>query len=560
MHKTIVKPNLYQDSVALMVLSRKLSDLAGVKQVSVMMGTPANKDILRNTGFGSPEVDAAQPGDMIIGIDAEDESRAVEVSQQALELLKQQSTKSSSSQMTTVRSLARARQKLPEANIALVSIPGEHAADQVRELLDNGLSVMVFSDNVSVTDELALKQQAHDKGLLVMGPDCGTASIAGVPLAFVNTVRKGSIGIVGASGTGTQEVMTQVDQLGAGISHAIGVGGRDLSREIGAITTLQALAALDADETTDVVVIVSKPPAPEVRAKVLATAQQLSKPVVALLLGEKPKTTCEGNIWFAYTMAEAAQLAVELAGCARFRPAASQRAIRGLYTGGTLASEAAMLLREQLRLAPDDGNHAHGIMLNEQGHQVIDLGDDEYTQGRPHPMMDPTSRAQRLPDVFDDETVAVILLDVVLGHGSADDPAGAIAPAIKEGILRAKRAGREVAVVASLCATSSDLQGLDAQRQKLQDAGVRILPNNASAVRHGANLVLVSQAAKTSQASASSPAIASLLAAPSVINVGLASFADAIAHDAHPVIQWTWQPIAGGNARLKSLVTQLMNR
>lgn len=560
MLKTVVKPNLYQDSVALMVLSRKLSDLPGVAKVSVMMGTPANKDILRNTGFGSPQVDDAQPGDLVLGIEADDEATADQVEQQALEMLKQQGQAQSGSALPVVRSLQRARAKLPRASVALVSIPGEHAAAQTEQLLDDGLSVMVFSDNVSLDDEVRLKGKARELGLLLMGPDCGTASLAGVPLAFVNTTREGSIGIVGASGTGTQEVMCQVDRLGLGTSHAIGVGGRDLSSAVGGTTTLQAMAALDADDATDVVVVVSKPPAPEVRERIQQAASELSKPVVALFLGERATTSREGTVWFAGTMAEAAQRAVELAGCAAFRPGEGQRTIRGMFTGGTLATEAAMVLRDELGLPDDDGDHSHGVVLHEDGHKMIDLGDDEYTQGRPHPMIDPTSRSERLAEVFDDPEVAVLLLDVVLGHGSSEDPAGAVAGPVKEGIARARAQGREVAVVCSLCGTSSDFQGLDAQRAVLEQAGVRVLPDNAAAARHAADLVLFARERHQGEPQQVPEAVSGLLAGPQVVNVGLQSFAQTISEAGAPVVQWAWQPLAGGDARLSSLVTQLMNK
>ncbi|GAA1393549.1 acyl-CoA synthetase FdrA [Luteococcus peritonei] len=563
MLKTVVKPNLYQDSVALMVLSRKLSDLEGVSKVSVMMGTPANKDILRNTGFGSAEVDAAQPGDLVLGIEADDEATADQVAATALEMLNNQSSAKGASSLPRVRSLHRALDKLPGANVALVSVPGEHAAAQTRELLESGLNVMVFSDNVSVDDEVCLKRLADERGLLMMGPDCGTSAIAGVPLAFVNSTRPGSIGIVGASGTGTQEVMSQVDRLGLGTSHAVGVGGRDLTAPVGGTTTLAALRALDDDQATDTIVIVSKPPAPEVRERVVAAAQQLTKPVVALFLGERPEVEREGTVWFVATMAEAAEKAVELAGCSRFSPAPGQRTIRGLYTGGTLAGEAAMVLRQELDLPADDGNHAHGVQLDAEGHRIIDLGDDEYTQGRPHPMIDPSSRSERIGEVFDDESVAVLLLDVVLGHGSTEDPAGAVATEVREGIERARAAGREVAVVASLCGTAQDFQDLEAQRRTLQQAGVTVLPSNAAAARHAAGLVQLAAARAArpeQQAAPVPPAVADLLAGPRVVNVGLAGFAETIAAQEQAVVQWTWQPLAGGDARLSSLVTQLMNR
>lgn len=564
---TIVRKNQYADSVALMVLSRSLSDLdvpgGSVEKVSVMMGTPANKEILANTGFGGPEVDAAAPGDMVIGIDASDGPTTEAVVARALELLVQQGGGSGASKLPRVRSLSRALQKMPDANLAVVSIPGEHAAAETHRLLDAGLHVLLFSDNVSVDDEVALKEHAAREGLLVMGPDCGTAAFAGVPLAFANLCAPGSIGVVGASGTGTQEVMVQVDRLSngsAGISHAIGLGGRDLSDAVGARTCLQALAALDADPATDTIVIVSKPPAPAVRQQVVDAAQRLGKPVVAIFLGEQGVDgRREGNITFATTLAGAARIAIEQCGASGFR--ADRGGIVGLFTGGTLANEAAMILRDELGLPADDGHHERGIMLHEGPHRVIDLGDDAYTQGRPHPMIDPTSRADLLAETFDDPDTAVVLLDLVIGHGSSPDPAAAIVPGIRDGLTRAEAAGRRVAVVASVCGTSRDPQGLDAQAEALREAGVRVLPDNASAARHAAALARRIGVPRTPGAAPASGRITTLLTeGPRTVNVGLSGFADDLQSIGAPVVQFTWQPPAGGDARLARLVDQLFAR
>ena len=562
---TVIKPNTYQDSVSLMLLSQQLSGLDGVNQVSVMMGTPANKDILRATGFASPELDAASPGDMVIGMDLADGTEVEAVVAAAEDALRNQARAGASSGLRTARSLDRALALAPGANLALVSIPGQYVAEEVADLLDHDLNVMIFSDNVPLDAEVALKHRAVERGLLVMGPDCGTAAIGGVPLAFANVVRRGSIGIAGASGTGTQEVMSQIDLLGAGVSSAIGLGGRDLGDAVGGLSCLQALAALEADPATSTIVLVSKPPAAAVRAQVEQYARTLTKDVVLVFLGEQPAVERDGNLWYAYTLADAAARAVELAGGGRPAFAPSQRWIKGLYTGGTLASEAAMLLRHDLGLPEGDPSHELGYMLRSGGHVILDLGDDAYTQGRPHPMIDPSTRTERLPALFDDEETAVVLLDVVIGYGASDDPAGALVPAVRDGLARAAAAGRQVAVVASVCGTRGDVQGLEDQQRILREAGVTVLPNNAAAVRHATSLVIGLERARAAAGTASAPTavpprIAGLLAdGPTVVNIGLRSFAETLGAAGAPTVQYDWAPTAGGDPRLAALVRALEN-
>lgn len=573
---TIVQRNHYQDSVALMVLSRALCDLPGVTKASAMMGTPANRAILADTGFGSAELDTATPADLVIGIDADDEQSCHHAASRADELLASQGSAVSATGTPRVHSLARARTLLPDANLALVSVPGVHAAAEARRLLDAGLNVMLFSDNVSLDDEVVLKSRAGELGLLLMGPDCGTAAFAGVPLAFGNLCAPGSVGVVGASGTGTQEVMTQVDRLGAGISHAIGLGGRDLSAPVAGRTCLAALQALDADPATDVIVLVSKPPAPEVRARVEEVAQQLSKPVITMFVGAAG-TGRNGNITATSTLAEAAARAVELAGVASFtRPDPDRSALVGLFTGGTLADEAGVIVRDELGLDTALNSTGPGIVLDAAPDRIIDLGDDVYTQGRPHPMIDPALRAEQITEALADPATAVLLLDVVIGHGSAPDPAGAIAAPIREGLERAAGQGRQVRVVASVCGTARDGQGLDAQRTALADAGVRVLGSNAAASRHAAVLIrhlrdrrqtpapqLATPQATTPQTPTpriATPRIADLLAGPKVVNVGLAGFAEDLASLDVPLVQWSWAPPAGGDPRLARIVERLLAR
>lgn len=551
---TIIKENTYQDSVALMRLSADLDTLDGVDKVSIMMGTPANKDILRETGFGTDDLGQGGPNDMVIvvGTDASDVVDTVVAEVDAF--LAQAAQASASSTMATVRSLDRAREVLPDANLALISLPGEHVAEEGRRLLDAGMHLFIFSDNVSVDDEVQLKTLARERGLMVMGPDCGTGVIGGVPLAFANVAQPGFIGIVAASGTGTQEVMAAIDQHDAGISHAIGLGGRDLKEAVGGITALQAMDALDADETTAVIVLVSKPPAAGVRDAVLAKAQQLSKPVVAVLLGEQPDCLVEGNVVWATSLEEAGRIAAELVGASPVSLASGQRCIKGLYSGGTLASEAAIMIRRALGLAGSDTEE--GYLLRADGHEIVDLGDDVYTRGRPHPMIDPSLRVAKVREELEDPATAVLLLDVVLGHGSMDDPAGALAPAITEGLAAARQAGREVAVIASVCGTSHDPQDYREQVATLQQAGVTVLANNAAAVRHA--LLVVLSAGRPAVPTSVGDHIAQLLAAPpNVLNVGLRQFAEVIDHHGTPVVHWDWRPRAGGDPELLALLDAL---
>ena len=556
---SIIKPNTYQDSLRLMHLSRTLDGIDGIARVSIMMGTPANKEILRAAGLGAPELEGARPTDLVIAADVADATVGESLVAKLDEFLAHQVSASSRSGVRSARSLERALSIAGDANLALVSIPGEHVASEVHRLLDRDIHAFIFSDNVSIEDELALKLKARERGLLVMGPDCGTGAIGGLPLAFANAVHSGSIGLVAASGTGLQEVMVQIDRLGGGVSHAIGLGGSDLSAEVGGITCLQGLRALDVDAATTTIVLISKPPAASVRDAIVAVAGTLSKPVVAILLGERPAVEVDGNVYYARTLAETAMKAVELAGTRASRPVtlrAEQRCIKALYTGGSLASEAAMLLSDALGV-PVDVEHPAGSLLRAGGHEVIDLGDDVYTRGRPHPMIDPSLRNERLPAVFDDPETAVLLLDVVLGFGSDPDPAGALATIIAEGLARLRADGRDLAVVASVCGTDDDPQSSSAQTLALEEAGVSVLPSNAAAVRH-ALAILRRRDAEAAPPDAVPGPIRRLLAEPPrIVNIGLREFAETLDDRGARVVQYDWSPVAGGDPRLQSLLDAL---
>ena len=555
LHAT-VKRNTYQDSLRLMQVSTALGRVAGVNAVSAMMGTPANKEVLRAAGLGADELESAGPSDLVIAADVVDAAVGEALVAQADELLARQAPASRRPGLPSARSLERAVSIVGEPDLALVSIPGEYVASETRRLLDRGIHVLIFSDNVSVEDEVALKLEARDRGLLVMGPDCGTASLAGLPIAFANEVREGSIGLVGASGTGLQAVMVQIDRLGGGVSHAIGLGGGDLGAEVGGISCVQALQALDDDARTGTVVLISKPPAPEVRDAVIGVAQTLSKPVVAHFVGNRPQREVDGNVHYARTLEDAARVAMAVAGPAGARDVSlrpEQRWIKALYTGGSLAAEAAALLGAAI----GEGERGNGYVMRSGGHEVLDLGDDRHTRGRVHPMIDPTLRTERIPAVLADPENAVLLLDVVLGHGSAPDPAGPLASAIADGLARLRAEGRDIAVVASVCGTERDPQSLSAQTVALERAGVTVLGDNAAATRHA--LALLRRARAPSRPAATTPApIGRLLSAPPrIINIGLREFAVALHDRGARVVHYDWAPVAGGDPKLQALLEAL---
>lgn len=578
---TIIKKNSYQDSINLMLLTNSIATMEGLNKVQIMMATPANKDIFKDAGLHTSELEAAESNDMAIVVDTDNADMIDTVLEKVEQYLNDQSISNKKQGFETVRTWDKAVDALPNANVAMISVPGEYAADEADKALDRGLHVFMFSDNVSVEDELRLKQKAHDKGLLVMGPDCGTGILDGVPLAFANVVNKGRIGLVGASGTGIQEVSTIIDRLGEGVSHAIGTGGRDLKDPIGAITMMDGIRALENHSATEIITIISKPPAEHVRNEVMELLQSLTKPVVAVFLGEKPEQY-EGNVYQAYTLAETAHIAVDLARGNEVKPDYNsgdfsvenaslkdgQKTLKGLYSGGTLASEAAVLISDALGLGTHIKNE-EGYVLKHEGQEIVDLGDDKYTQGKPHPMIDPETRSKFIEQAGDDETTAVILLDFVLGYGSHDDMASALLPSIKKAVAKAKEGGRTLHVVATVCGTKNDPQSYDGHVKQLKEAGVIVKETNNEAVRTALSIVGLqvednqkkhvegTKSDKKFDLSVSED-IASLVSErPRVINVGLKGFTGALSDTGTQFVQYDWRPVAGGNARMAKILSLL---
>ncbi len=576
---TVVKQNTYQDSINLMLLTNRINTLEGVIQSSIMMGTDANKDIFRNTGLLTPEAEAANPSDMVIVVEAEDRKIVELVLEETTAFLNDLSVKKQKNDLKEATSWEEAAEMLPDANLALFSTPGEYTAPEIERALDMGLHVFSFSDNIALEDEIRLKQKAHDKGLLFMGPDCGTGIISSIPVAFTNVVKPGNIGIVGASGTGIQEVTAVIDRLGGGVVHAIGTGGRDLNEKVGAITVKDAIIGLENHDPTDVIVVISKPPAKAVRDEVVELLQKVTKPVVAIFLGEKPEAH-QGRVYLAHTLEETAKIAVDLANGAAVkknyceplsvtcdRTLAPEKTVKGLYSGGTLAAEAAMLISEALGLG--GLIKEEGYMLKSGGYEVVDLGDDIYTQGKPHPMIDPEVRIKKIKECAAHADTGVILLDCMLGYGCHPDMAAALAPVIRESLDKAKAEGRELYFVGSVCGTEQDPQDYHRSVQTLRECGVLVETSNARAIRLALELkgIHYTEAdretvpyalADNSPLPVPSDAVMKLLnTKPRIINVGVESFNDSLRAFGGRSVQYNWKPLAGGNKRMIYLLGKI---
>lgn len=496
---TIIKENTYFDSVTLMTISTRANEIEAVKTAMVGMGTDMNIEVIRNVGLYTDLLDNVTTGDLMIVADIEDTANTDEILAEIDELFIKK--KSSSDEEVVYKTLSSASSQHPESNMVVISVNGQFAYREANQALDQGKHVMLFSDNVSLEQEKALKEKAHAQELFMMGPDCETAIINGVGLCFANQVRTGDIGIVGASGTGSQEVSVQIHKHGYGISQLIGTGGRDLSVEIGGQMMLDGIDALIKDEQTKAILLVSKPPAKEVEAKILKKLTETSKPVVIYFIGSDMEVSDLENVVFANSSLDAVEKVIEFSQKPRqaqtlytepsteelnvtigkLKP--EQKYVRGLFGGGTLCDE---LLYSVIAEAPDavySNNHPNetyqlGYAEKSKQHTILDFGGDEFTEGRPHPMIDPSSRNQRLIEEARDPEVAVIALDFELGYGSHEDPVGVATESIQEAQRIAVEAGRELLIVAYVLGTEEDTQNIIEQRQKLLDLGVLVMDSN----------------------------------------------------------------------------------
>ena len=568
--KAEVRSGAYYDSVVLMQLQRALTEQPGVLDAGVVMGTNANKEVLAQSSLLVAEAEAAGNDDLIIVVRGTDETSAQAALAKVDELAAARRGRAGDQEYHP-RSLETAAKMLPEAQWVLVSVPGRYAAGVSRQALRLNKHVFLYSDNVSLEDEVALKQEAAQKGLLVMGPDCGTAIVNGVGLGFANKVRQGPIGLVAASGTGLQQVTVRIHQMGGGITHALGTGGRDLSEAVSAITARQGLDLMARDPEAKVIVLVSKPPSSKIADTLVQAARSVGKPVVVNFIGYASASRRVDNVFFATTFDETAELAIRLIDSpedfaaqpdlSKFAP--GQRYLRGLFSGGTLQYEALLILQNYVPVvhsnAPLDKKNKLEDSLVSKAHTVIDLGEDEFTVGRLHPMMDNDLRIRRLEKEASDPEVAVLLLDVVLGFGAHGDPASELAPAIAAAIEAAREAGRHLEVVAIVSGTDGDPQGIEAQIQRLRDAGAKIETSNDAAARYvGRLLQAIERASHPGTAPTMKPVDLQALKNPLAgINVGLESFADSLRDQGAQAVHVDWKPVAGSSERLASILERM---
>lgn len=493
---TTVENSSYYDSVVLMRVASQLKKQEGVSEVALFMGTQGNHDLLNQVGLATRESRDAGPEDLIIIVKADSKKLTGSVTSEAVQMLASRRETVQATLEYRPRTLERALDYLPNASLASISIPGEYAAREASRCLDRNLNVFLFSDNVSLKDELKLKMSALDRGLLCMGPDCGTASLGGVGLGFINRVSRGRVGCVAASGTGLQAVMCRIDQLGEGVSHAIGVGGRDLSKEVGGIMSRHALHLLDEDPSTEIIILLSKPPHPEVRERLDETIKKLQTKVIVYFQGDMPAPDGEDR---AETLDGAAELAVSHLNNEPYTPEpfenpgqvkqllermgsmAKGHRIVGLYTGGTLAKEAQLLIHAQAGVVSNNIDDEHK-------HIVVDLGEDEYTVGKPHPMIAPENRTEVLLDLAARGKLincGVLLFDLVLGDGSHLDPASELAAGLE---LLNERYGISIPVVAAVIGTEKDPQSMNDQIKLLKESGAAVFVKNSESARFSAIL------------------------------------------------------------------------
>lgn len=502
--KALIKKGEYYDSVTLMLVAKEINTTEGVVDSAVVMGSKENKSILASSGMMLAELENTEDSDLLIVIKAEKENQLDTIFATVDEHFKK--VKSKSSDLTDIKphSIESALKKYPETNFAIISISGKYAAVEAMNALKNNLHVMIFSDNVSLEDELKLKQYGASKGLLVMGPDCGTAIINGVPLAFANVVNSGNIGIVAASGTGLQETSCIISNNGAGISQAIGTGGRDVKKEIGGIMFLEALKALDNDKNTKVILLVSKPPYADVLEKIAVQIKKINKPVVAIFIGGDTTVLKNAGAITASTLEEAGLLAAciskekviteipvllkdrneklgEVAKNEAAKKTPKQKYLRGLFSGGTLCDETQLILKDSMGYVysntPLNADFRLADIWKSKKNTIVDMGDDDFTVGRPHPMIDFSLRTKKIVEEASDSEVAIILLDVVLGYGSNLNPSEELVPAIKQAFVLSPT----ISIICSITGTPKDPQNMEKVKLQLEKAGAIVMKSNAAA-------------------------------------------------------------------------------
>ncbi len=506
--KTIIKQNAYYDSVRLMNMSSKLTKFQGIHEAVVIMGTKMNKQILDNSGLLTKEGDKAKESDLIIVIQGEEQDLLDNVINQIDELIIEK-TKSESNIQSEFRTIREAIVQRPQSNLILISCPGMYAATEAYKALMNGINVFLFSNNVKIEDEILLKKMALHRGLYLMGPDCGTSIINGHPLGFANSVNRGTVAVVASSGTGIQEVSSLIHRLGLGISQAIGVGSRDLHESVGGLMTKFALLNVSNDKNTEIIILISKSPSKKMIKKMLGTIEDISKskPIIVLLLGDHNNYAINSsNVFIVNTLEESAIKAAQILSndktiSQKIKPTIDdikrivnnevgkkdykQKWVKGLFSGGTFCAEAQVVLRPMLKNVssnvPIPDNTFTASLEKSVSHTMMDMGSDEFTVGKPHPMIDFSNRVNTIHKNSRDIELSVLLIDIVLGFGAHENPAEIMIPELLKAKENIKKKGGSLSIVLSICGTNEDPQNRQSQLKKFKDAGMIVMNSNAQA-------------------------------------------------------------------------------
>ncbi len=504
-----IRKNQYFDSVFLMGINKKLSENPGVNQTAVLMGTEKNKELLLDIGIKNDEIIAAGANDLIVAVTAETQSIVDGLLADLDKILNADAGETAGQKWS---SFEEGLEYQSDSNLVVISIPGEFVYREAMKALEAGLHVFIFSSNVPLEEEKKLKEFAAGKNLLVMGPDCGTSLISGKGIGFANAVRKGSIGVIGASGTGLQEFTCQIHNAGLGISQAIGTGTNDVSDQIGGITSFLAVEALEADPETKLITFISKPPGKNFQGALIKRLNECSKPAVCCFLGSETNSNQGGKIKFAGTIDEAVAWAQHItagdpepvepglteeelswvdAEIEKFIP--EQRYLRGVFAGGTYCYQSQHVLQnmgvEVFSNAPLEADYKLEDPDQSRASTIVDMGDEHYTQGKPHPMIDGTLRKERILNESSDPQIAVLFLDFILGYNASADPAGELLDAINQAQQSFQARGAHLTVVASICGTEDDSQDLNLQTQLLRDQKVIVFQSNSRAAVFCATLL-----------------------------------------------------------------------
>jgi len=538
----------YQDSVRLMRIGEALRREAGVQAAGVVMGTPANQQLLKDADLWAYDVATATPGDIVIAVRAGSELEAAAALAVGVRMLDEQRGHADRSTFTSTRAAIEAAD---ETALGFVAVPGEHAAVEAESFLDAGHSVFVFSDNVSIEDERRLKQRAHELGLFVMGPDAGTALVGGIGIGFCNDVPSGEVGIIAASGTGAQAVASHLARLGVGVSVIVGLGGRDTSDAIGGSTMMDALTALENDPDTRVMVLIAKTMGFDVGRRLMSALGTLSKPIVLLVPGWRSAGAMTAfGAAPAHSFSDAARRAAELLVALDREPRSSSGSVPptaiartggicGLFAGGTLALEAESTLKEL------NATESDRVI------EIVDLGDDVFTAGRPHPMIAPSLQAEQIIAASLRSDISVLMFDVVLGYGSHSDPGAVLAPAVRQALSRTTDEGPELRVVAVICGTDTDLQGIDETVDKLREAGAIVVDDVSVAAAYALGLLpptpITTRSIRTPR----------LPRPRAVITVGTDWFDEGLTTQGAVVTHVEWRPVAGGDQELQAILGRL---